>query len=105
MDESDSQVKTNSTQKKETCIFTKTHDLHDDLELKMYTDQTGRFPVRSYCGNQYIMVLIKLDSNAILVEAMQNRTSGEMIRAYQTLVDRLKECRIEPKLHILDNEC
>ena len=71
----------------------------------MYTDQTGRFPVRSYRGNQYIMVLIELDGNSILVEAMQNRTSGEMIRAYQTLVDRLKECGIKPKLHILDNEC
>ena len=52
-----------------------------------------------------MMVLIKLDGNSILVEAMQNQTSGEMIRAYQTLVDRLKECRISPKLHIFDNEC
>ena len=51
------------------------------------------------------MVLIELDSIAILVEAMQNQTSGEMIRVYQTLVDWLKECGIEPKLYIMDNEC
>ena len=25
--------------------------------------------------------------------------------AYQTLIDRLKKVKIEPKLHILDNEC
>ena len=104
-DKLDGQVTSTSIQKKEHCIFTKTYDLHDDLERKMYTDQTGRFPVRSYCGNQYIMVLVELDGNAIMVEAMQNQTSGEMIRAYQTLVDRLKECGIEPKMHIWDNEC
>ena len=28
-----------------------------------------------------------------------------MCRAYQTLVDRLKECGIKPAMHILDNEC
>jgi len=45
----------------------------------MYTDQTGRFPQKSSRGNQYIMVLIEIDSNAILVEAMKNRMTGEMI--------------------------
>ena len=51
------------------------------------------------------MVLVELDSNAILVEGMKDRTSGEMIRAYQHLVDRLKTAGIQPKHHILDNEC
>ena len=50
------------------------------------------------------MVLFELDSNNILCEAMKNRTSGEMVRAYQKLVDRLKEKGILPKMHILDNE-
>jgi len=35
---------------------------------------------------------------------MQDRTSGEMVAAYQVLVDRLKEKGFEPKLHMLDNE-
>jgi hypothetical protein len=35
------------------------------------------------------MVLVELYSNAILVEGMKDRTSGEMIHAYQHLVDRL----------------
>ncbi len=52
----------------------------------MYTDQTGRFPKKSSRGNQYIMVLIEIDSNAILVEAMKHQTAGKMIRAYQVLV-------------------
>ena len=51
------------------------------------------------------MVMVKLDGNSFLVEAMEKCTYGDMISAYQTLVDRLKACGIEPKLHILDNEC
>jgi hypothetical protein len=60
---------------------------------------------KSSRGNQYIMVLIKLDSNAILVEAMKNRTASKMIRAYQTLLDCLHSAGIQPKIHLLDNEC
>ena len=56
----------------------------------MYTDQTGKFPQKSSRGNQYIMVLTEMDSDAILVEAMKNRKSGEMVRAYQKLVEKLK---------------
>ena len=72
----------------------------------MYTDQTGRFPTTSYRGMQYVMVLYEpTESNAIMVEPMRNRTSGEMLATYLTLVNRLKKAGIEPKLHILDNEC
>jgi hypothetical protein len=51
------------------------------------------------------MVLIEIDSNAILVEAMKNRTAGEMIRAYLVLVTHLRNAGVTPKMHILDNEC
>ena len=71
----------------------------------MYTNQTDRFPVRLYGGDQYIIVLIELDRNAMLAEAMRNHTSSKLINAYQALVDWLKACGIKPKLYILDNEC
>jgi hypothetical protein len=64
-----------------------TFDLNDEAKRLMYTNQTGRFPKKSSCSNQYIMVLIEIDSNAILVEVMKNRTAGKMIRAYQVLVN------------------
>ena len=54
---------------------------------------------------QYIMVLYEVDSNSILVQEMRNRTSGEMISAYNALVARLKLAGFEPKTHLLDNEC
>ena len=54
---------------------------------------------------QYIMVLYEVDSNTILVQSMQNRTSGKMVAAYNSLVNQLKISGFEPKLHLLDNEC
>ena len=44
---------------------------------KIYTDQTGRFPVRSSTGNQYIMILYDYDSNAIMSEALKTRNGPE----------------------------
>ena len=51
------------------------------------------------------MVLFEVDSNNILIEAMKSWTAGNMILAYQTLIDRLKEKGIQPMMHVLDNEC
>ena len=51
------------------------------------------------------MVLFETWSNNILVEAMRSRTAAEMTRAYQVIIDRLKEKGIRPTKHILDNEC
>ncbi len=91
--------------KKEKSIFFKILDMEDEATQKIWTDQSGRFPKKSMKGSQYMMVLTETDSNAILVEPMKNRTSGEMIRVYQKLISRLRTAGIAPKLHILDNEC
>ena len=80
-------------------------DLGKEAQWLMYTDQTGKFPKKSSKGNHYIMVLIEINSNAILVEAMKNRTASEMIRAYLVLMTRLRNTGVTPKMHILDNEC
>ena len=41
----------------------------------MYTNQTGAISTRSRKGNQYVMILCKIDSNVIISKAMKNRTS------------------------------
>ena len=74
------------------------------MNQNMYTDQTGRFPVQACRSMQYIMILYEIDSRVILVEPLQNKTSCEMVATYQKLVDRLKDWRFEPTLHIWDNE-
>ncbi|KAL7534171.1 hypothetical protein ACHAWF_006436, partial [Thalassiosira exigua] len=86
--------------KKERDIFTKVYDVRETI----YSDQTGQFPTRSMSGNKYVMVMVEIDSSGILVEPMKNRTDNEMIRAYQTLVQRLQRANITPRKHVLDNE-
>jgi hypothetical protein len=67
-------------------VIMQTFNLNDEANHLMYNNLTSRFPKKSSRGNQYIMVLIEIDSNTILVEAIKNRTAGRMIRAYQVLV-------------------
>jgi hypothetical protein len=84
-------------------IYFKIYDAEEEAEQTIFSNQTGHLPKKSSKGNQYIMVLCDIDRNAILVTAMKNRTSGEMIPAYQELIDRLHSTGIKPKGHILDN--
>ena len=44
-----------------------------------FSNQTGQFPKQSKRGHKYIMVLVKIDSNAILVEPMKSQKDAEMI--------------------------
>ena len=85
----------------------KEHDIHitvyDPKEV-MYTDQTGKFPHVSSRGNKYMMVLTEIDTNSIWVEAMKNKTEGEMILARRRALARMKKCGILPKKQVLDNE-
>jgi hypothetical protein len=91
---------------KEREIFIHVYNVEDDKALlKIYTNQTGRFPKKSNLGNQYVMVLVELDSSAILVETMKNCTFGKMICTYQHLIDCLKTAGIEPQRHVLNKKC
>ena len=70
---------------------------------KAYSDQTGKFPHLSSRGNQYIFVYYDYDRNAILVEALPNRTDGALTKASNTCFTKVKYHA--SNLHILDNEC
>jgi hypothetical protein len=71
---------------------------------QIYTDQTGRFPVVSSKGNKYIMVLYDYDSNAILAQPIKNRTTPELLKAFQFMEQELVTKGLKPKLMKLDNE-
>ena len=77
------------------------------MDRKLYSDQTGKFPVTSFKGHQYLMILYDMDNTgSILAEPMRNRSAGEMVRAYQAAMDRLAKSKTKPTMHIvLDNEC
>jgi hypothetical protein len=70
----------------------------------MFSNQTGQIPMRSQQGNKYIVVMVEINSNAILIEPMKSRKDEEMIRTYNALLLQLKRVGIVPKKHILDNK-
>jgi hypothetical protein len=71
---------------------------------KIYTDQTGIFPVVSSKGNKYIMILYYYDSNAILAQPIKDRTAPELLRAFQVMEQEFLARGLKPKLMKLDNE-
>ena len=54
--------------------------------------------------NKYIVVIVEINSNAILVEPMKCRKDGKMKRVYEYLLLRLEQARVQPKKHVLINE-
>lgn len=71
----------------------------------IYTDFTGKFPVRSYKGNQYIFLVYVYDANTILVRALKSRHASNQIEAFQDIYNYLIKMNFKPKLHVMDNEC
>jgi hypothetical protein len=61
--------------------------VEEELLRVIYSDGTGRLPKTSRRGMNYIMVMVEIDSKAILGEAMRNRSAKEQCRAYQHLLD------------------
>lgn len=50
------------------------------------------------------MVMAEINVNAILVITMKNRMEGEIIKAYLSLLQHLKNAGSQLKHQILDNE-
>ena len=60
---------------------TNTHDCGSVLTLftpkeQGYYELTGCLPIKSFWGNQYMLVIYNFDRNVILVEPLNNRQSG-----------------------------
>ena len=79
--------------------------LAEDFENTIYSDATGKFPVPSYHGNRYVMIIYVYDANAILVRPMKNREKETMVNTFTEIYNFLKRRKLAPKLHVMDNEC
>ena len=71
---------------------------------RTYSDLTGRFPIQSNRGANYILVVYEYDSNAIIVRPLRNRTASEIKRVFQSVIHYLHARGPRPRLHTLDNE-
>jgi hypothetical protein len=71
---------------------------------QLYTDLTGKFPVRSSKGNSYVMVCYVYDCNYVKVIPMKSRSASEWVKAYDIIHQELTVKGFKPKLQTLDNE-
>jgi hypothetical protein len=71
---------------------------------QLYTDLTGKFPVRSSKGNSYGMVCYIYDCNYVKVIPIQSRSATKWVKVYETIHQELTVKGFKPKLQTLDNE-
>jgi hypothetical protein len=71
---------------------------------QIYSDLPGRFVVPSTRGNNYLLIVYDYDTNAILAEALKNRTGKAIVDAYETIYKLLVSSGLTPRLQRLDNE-
>ena len=85
---------------------TKSNELFVVVEpvSKLYTDDMGRFPIRSRSGHRYIMLVFHYNSNAILIEPFQSHHDCHRIAAYSCIMTRLRERGHAVDLQVLANE-
>ena len=69
-----------------------------------HMDASGRFPIESEQGNEYLMIFVCEDSNYIHFEAMKNRTAAEQTAAFRRGYEFYKQYGFAPKIERLDNE-
>ena len=58
-------------------------DLADANENTIYTYLPGKFPIRSFKGNQYLFIAYIYADNAILVRPMKTRETASFLKAFQ----------------------
>jgi hypothetical protein len=75
-----------------------------EITGKIYSNQIGRFPLTSSCGNKYIMLVYDVDSNSITTEPLKSRNELELLRAYSKIHAHVTSCGLKPILGTLDNE-
>jgi hypothetical protein len=71
---------------------------------QLYTDLTGKFPVRSSKGNSYMMVCYIYDCKYVKVIPMKSRSASEWVKSYDSVHQELTAKGFKSKLQTLDNE-
>jgi hypothetical protein len=87
-------------------LGTKTHLMYAVVvdQGQLYTDLTGKFPVRSRKGNCYVMVCYVFDCNYVKVVSMRSRSAPEWVKDYDFIHQELTSKGFKPKLQTLDHE-
>jgi hypothetical protein len=71
---------------------------------RLYTDNTGHFPIRARLGNQYVMIAFHADGNLIFQQAFKSKSNNRQIAAYNAIMTHLAKRGLSVDLQILDNK-
>ena len=71
---------------------------------KLYTDNTGCFPVHTCSGHQYAMITYHCNANLILAAPFKKRKDTHNFKEYDKIMQHLSEHKLTVDLQILDNE-
>jgi hypothetical protein len=79
---------------------TQTHLVYTVLvdQGQLYTDLTGKFPVRSSKGTSYVMVCYVYDCNYVKFILTKSRSASEWVKAYDHIHQELMVKGFRPKL-------
>ena len=83
-----------------------THQIFASIEHvgRVYTDQTGRFPVTSSSGHKYICILYAYDANEILAKPIKSQMGTDILCAYTKMHKYLIQWGFRTRTHWLDNK-
>jgi hypothetical protein len=103
---STSKAPTEKQQPLNTDLGTKTHLVYAVIvnQGPLYTDLTGKFPVRSSKGNSYVMVCYIYDYNYVKIIPMKSRSASEWVKAYDSVHQELTVKGLKSRLQTLDKE-
>ena len=66
---------------------------------KIYTEQTGKFPMAPSRGNKYVLIMYVYDDNAIFVEPLKSRSGRHILEVYTKHVEHLTNSSYIPWIH------
>jgi hypothetical protein len=90
----------------DTDLGSKTHLVYSVVvdQGQLYTDLTGKFPVRSSKGNSYVMVFYVYDCNYVKAIPVKSQSASEWVKSYDTIHQEITVKGSKPRLQTLDNE-
>jgi len=91
----------------QTPLNDKTHHVYmsiAEVEGRLYSDQTGRFPITSNRGNCYVVIFYAVDGNYVKSYPIKSRHRSNLLKAYDDVYSYLRVRGYRPQLHKLDNE-
>eukprot|EP00804_Cyclotella_cryptica_P014391 CCRYP_015561-RA/>CCRYP_015561-RA protein AED:0.45 eAED:0.55 QI:0/0/0/1/0/0/2/0/153 len=70
-----------------------------EVDVQLFTKQTGHFPLTSNCGNNYIIIFYAVDPNFIKSYPIKSRHRSKLLKAYTDVYQFLRVSGHRPQLH------